>query len=266
MAFSQTDKKEDRRPSNRFNKATVSKSKTPGATTDKRPPNETAFATHGAEIICRHCGDKHHKSPECCATNEKSETYKATQGGNTGYSQLITASVNWDDIATLDDSRNFIFLNHAATQGFELKSDGTTVPHRTMAFSTSNKGLSISWILLDNQSTCNNFANPKLLMNIHRVKGYMQLLTQAGSTTTNLIGDLPGYGTVWFQPNGIANIIAFTNMKKNHCITYDSHAGNEFTVHKPDGTARIFTRNSPTDFSVSIQLRQALNTSHWSLW
>jgi hypothetical protein len=87
MAFSQTDEKEDCRPLNRFNKAMASKSKTP-ATTDERPPNETAFAAHGAEIICRGCGDKNHNSPECCATNEKSETYKATQGGNTGYSQF----------------------------------------------------------------------------------------------------------------------------------------------------------------------------------
>jgi hypothetical protein len=75
-------------------------------------------------------------------------------------------------------------------------------------------------------------------------KGYMQLSTQAGSTTTNLVGDLPGYGTVWFHPNGIANIIALTNMKKHHRITYDSHEGNGFTVHKPDGTARIFKESA----------------------
>ena len=46
----------------------------------------------------------------------------------------------------------------------------------------------------------------------------MELATQAGSTTTNMVGDLPGYGTVWFHPKGIANILALVNVKKNHKV------------------------------------------------
>ena len=42
----------------------------------------------------------------------------------------------------------------------------------------------------------------------------MELATQARSTTTNMFRDLPGYGTVWFHPNGIANILALVNVKK----------------------------------------------------
>jgi hypothetical protein len=109
-----------------------------------------------------------------------------------------------------------------------------------MALSTSKNGLPASWILLDNQSTCDNLANPKLLKNIRKVDSYMPLSTQAGSTTTNLVGNVPGYGMVWFHPNNIANIIALTNMKKKHRVTYDSKKGNEFVVHKSDGTSKIF--------------------------
>ena len=29
-----------------------------------------------------------------------------------------------------------------------------------------------------------------------------------------MVGDLPGDGTVWFHPNGIANILALVNVKK----------------------------------------------------
>jgi hypothetical protein len=107
MAFSQTDEKEGRRAPNRPKTST---------STSKAPPNndeqqdETTFATRGSEIICRRCGDKNHKSPECRATNEKSESYKATQGGNMEHSQFISASVHWDNIATQDNGTNFMFL------------------------------------------------------------------------------------------------------------------------------------------------------------
>ena len=68
----------------------------------------------------------------------------------------------------------------------------------------------------------------------------MELAKQAGSTTTNMVGDLPVYGTVWFHPKGIANILALVNVKKNHKVEYNSVNGNEFTVTKDNGTKKIF--------------------------
>ena len=63
-----------------------------------------------------------------------------------------------------------------------------------------------SWILLDNQSTVDVFTNQRLLKNIRESKEPVNILSTAGTTKTNLIGDLPGYGTVWYLPGGIANI------------------------------------------------------------
>ena len=71
----------------------------------------------------------------------------------------------------------------------------------------------------------------------------MELATQAGSTTTNMVGDLPGYGTVWFHPNGIANILALVNVKKNHKVEYNSVNGNDFIVTKNDGSKKIFKQS-----------------------
>jgi hypothetical protein len=157
-----------------------------------------ALATRGGarDIVCKRCGDRDHESPDCRAANDKAEAYKATQTGNTGFSQLISGivkSVNWGSLEAADEANDWSFLTAGSTKGTEHRSDGTTVTHKTMAFSTSSNGLPTSCILLDNQLTCDIFANPALLKDIRKVDGYMQLSIQAGSTTTSLVGEVPGY-------------------------------------------------------------------------
>jgi hypothetical protein len=84
-----------------------------------------------------------------------------------------------------------------------------------------------SWILLDNQSAVDVFHNEDLLQNIRPSAGYMDIHCNAGVTSTNMIGDLPGYGEVWYHPNGIANIISLKRVKsKGHRITYGSDRSN----------------------------------------
>ena len=58
----------------------------------------------------------------------------------------------------------------------------------------------------------------------------MNIRCNAGKTTTNLIGDLPGYRTVWYHPNGIANILSLKKVKEKYHVTYDSWDGNKFIV------------------------------------
>jgi hypothetical protein len=83
--------------------------------------------------------------------------------------------------------------------------------------------------------------------NIRQVEGYMELVTQAGSTTTNWMADVPGYyRPVWFHPGGIANILSMVNVIAKYHVTYDSQVGknpNSFCVHKEDGVIRKFQQS-----------------------
>jgi hypothetical protein len=115
----------------------------------------------------------------------------------------------------------------------------------TAATAGNDKKVSIpkSWILLDNQSTVDMFHNEKLLQNIRTIDTYMDIHCNAGVTSTNMVGDLHGYGTVWYHPNGIANILSLKRVKEKYLVTYNSQEGNAFVVHKNDGTKRTFQQS-----------------------
>ena len=60
----------------------------------------------------------------------------------------------------------------------------------------------------------------------------------------NMIGDLPGYGTVWYDPNSITNILSLRCVAAKYHVVYDSQGGgsnpndndggSSFMVTKPD--------------------------------
>ena len=98
----------------------------------------------------------------------------------------------------------------------------------------------ITWILLDNQSTVCVFFNRNLITNICTVNTAMDIYCNVGVVSPNQVGDLKGFGTVWLNPDGIANILSRAEVEKRFRITYDSKSGKGFTVHKDDGSTRQF--------------------------
>ena len=46
----------------------------------------------------------------------------------------------------------------------------------------------------------------------------LSLTTNAGVMTTNLKAELPGYGTVWFDPQPMTNVPSFGNIAKQYPI------------------------------------------------
>ena len=86
---------------------------------------------------------------------------------------------------------------------------------RDISCNMNNKaGIPDSWILLKSQSTVDVFMNKKLLKNIHDAKKPLSLHRNAGMAIVNKVGDLAGYGIVWYYEGGIANILSLNNVKK----------------------------------------------------
>jgi hypothetical protein len=104
----------------------------------------------------------------------------------------------------------------------------------TMQIGSDGK-LPSSWILLDNQTTVDVFSNPQLLSKIWCSDTTMDIHCTAGVASTNMIGDLGNYCTVWYHPACIANILSLAQVcAHSHHVSYDSTNGNTFKVEKGD--------------------------------
>ena len=97
-------------------------------------------------------------------------------------------------------------------------------------FSQSKGYINKDWVLLDSQSPIDLFCNASLLTNIRVVNDHLNIFCNAGSASTNIVGDLKGYGTVWFYDSGIANILSLHRAAERFHVTYDIQESNCFIV------------------------------------
>ena len=69
-----------------------------------------------------------------------------------------------------------------------------------------------NWLLLDGQSMVDQVANPALLKNIRKAASTVTVHCNAGSTSTDLEGDL-GNVTVKHNPHSIVNVVLLHETK-----------------------------------------------------
>jgi len=86
------------------------------------------------------------------------------------------------------------------------------------------------------------FCNARPLSNVRDAKRQLVLHFNAGTTIVTKKGYLKGYGTIWFHPEGIANLLSLSNVSNKYRVMYDSGNKEEqgLVVRKEEGSKRVF--------------------------
>ena len=82
-------------------------------------------------------------------------------------------------------------------------------------FNQSGKTMRSFEVILDSQSTCDVIINKAMVINIRDCVIILVLQTQSGSCQITQIAYLLGVGTVWYYPEGAANILSQYRMVVN---------------------------------------------------
>lgn len=104
--------------------------------------------------------------------------------------------------------------------------------------------LNSNWILLDTQSTVHIFFNKALLTNITTVPTDESLTcySNAGSQETTQRTLYEPFGSVWFNPEALANILSFAIVGNDFPVSY-IQPKNIFVVTLPNDNVMPFIRS-----------------------
>lgn len=203
--------------------------------------------------LCYNCGKKgHHAWEKKCDNDDNEQTMnimgskaaELTVTGGPGRAGAGDGQPGDDK----DEEYEFAFCtakedDDTIDSGQLLSQDGGVAEGvRTSSFSRK-RGYVIpkGSVGLDSMSSVDVFGERALLTNIRTVSDSMRIVCNAGTVVVTQMGTFKGYGDVWFHPEAIANILSLNNVQKQFRVTYDSADGDQFAVHKEDGSARVFT-------------------------
>jgi hypothetical protein len=98
-------------------------------------------------------------------------------------------------------------------------------------------GIPDYYILLDSDSTVSIFNNASFLTNIHDVDVPLCLKAYGGGSQVSYqMGEVAGFGPVWYNPDSVANILSLAEVRRICRVTMDTAQEPAFHVHKANGT------------------------------
>ena len=181
------------------------------------------------QFVCYACGEIGHKSTECTKNVPKDQWWIKKK-----YMQLY--------VHTRTSDSSTVTSGLSSTTGWAEQGNHFMVcrPCREPVLLSKNKNKDRS-IILDSGSSISIFSNGSMLEDIHTVKKGIIMATNAGDMVVDKQGILPGFGPVWYEPRGIANIFGLKDLAKKHRIRYDSSKEDAFLVSFKNGTVIRFS-------------------------
>jgi hypothetical protein len=176
---------------------------------------------------CYCCGVAGHLSPDCPhKSRPKSKWYMRT-GQIFIQSSSQPTSQSSGTVSTMTSETN-------TTTTLE-NNNPTTPPRGWQGYHAQLANLSNildmkNLILLDNQSTDHVFCNPTLVTNIRRATQPLALSTNGGIFHSNFIADTKHAGEVYYNEEGLTNILSMSLIEELHTVTYD-HIKKIFWLH-----------------------------------
>ena len=92
----------------------------------------------------------------------------------------------------------------------------------------TGRAVTLTWLLLNSQSKVDLIANPRMLLNIRkvRIEDAICVYYNSGVKVVDRVNDLPGYGNIWYEPTGIAKILSISRATKKFRVVFDSERRN----------------------------------------
>jgi len=69
---------------------------------------------------------------------------------------------------------------------------------------------------------------------------HMKVFTNGGTQTSSMVGEVRNFGTVWYNPQSLANILSLAEVRKKFRVTMDTDIEPALCVHRADGTIMKF--------------------------